>query len=170
MQWGPGDGSQGGQGGFGGQPPQQPQAPQQAWSPPPAMPPQQQQPQGGSGSSGGFQMPPGVHVPSAAEAKGFFASLFDLTFSSFIIPTLLKVMYVITLIGLMLGFLGFEFMCFTEQVIAEYGNTTQGLLAMALAPIGLFVWILMVRMIFEWAFVGYRFAQALPEISRKMKD
>ena len=72
MQWGPGDGSQGGQGGFGGQP-QQPQAPQQAWTPPPATPPQQQQPQGPA-STGGFHMPPGVHVPSAAEAKGFFAS------------------------------------------------------------------------------------------------
>ena len=158
MQWGPGDGSQGG---FGGQPqPQQPGQSQPAWQPPPAqMPPQQAQ---GPAFPG---LPAGVHVPSAAEAKGFFASLFDLSFSSFIIPTLLKVMYVLVLIMLVLGFLFVEFQFFTNEVIGEYGNTVEGLMAMAFAPIGLFLWILMARMIFEWAFVAYRFAQALPEIS-----
>lgn len=168
MQWGPGDGSQGGgQGGFGGQPQQQGQPPhagqpQQAWQP------QQSAPHASSGFAA--HLPPGVHVPSAAEAKGFFASLFDLSFSSYIIPTLLKVMYVITIIALVFGLLGMEFVAFTEQVIGEYGSALQGLLMMAFAPVVFFVQLLVVRMLYEWAFAAFRFVQALPEIAKKLKD
>jgi len=50
-----------------------------------------------------------------SEAKGFFASLFDLSFSSLITTKIIKVMYVITLALIGLAYLAFTLSAFSAD-------------------------------------------------------
>jgi hypothetical protein len=50
-----------------------------------------------------------------SEAKGFFASLFDLSFSSLVTTKIIKVLYVITLVLIGLGYLVFTISAFAAD-------------------------------------------------------
>jgi hypothetical protein len=53
-----------------------------------------------------------------SEAKGFFASLFDLSFSSLVTTKIIKVLYVITLVLIGLGYVVFTISAFSADSAA----------------------------------------------------
>jgi hypothetical protein len=53
-----------------------------------------------------------------SEAKGFFASLFDLSFSSLVTTKIIKVLYVITLVLIGLGYIVFTISAFSADPAA----------------------------------------------------
>jgi len=66
---------------------------------------------GQGGYQGGMPFP----APGASDAKGFVASLFDTSFSSFVTPKVIRVVYVIIMIVIAietLGYIGFGFISF----------------------------------------------------------
>jgi len=95
---------------------------------PPAGP---QPPYGaGSGSEGG------------AKAKGFFGALFDFSFNHFVTPIIVKIVYILVLIALVIGWL--------IAVISGFAqNVGVGLLFLVLGAIGVIVYLALIRMTLE---------------------
>jgi hypothetical protein len=107
-----------------------------------------------SAPSGGYAPPPPVAYPVAAQAattpKGFVASLFDFGFTSFVTPTVIKVLYIINMVlfGLAaLGFVGFAFLA----------NPVFGIFALIIAaPLWFFLSLLFYRVYLELFMVIFR--------------
>ena len=99
----PGDGGSGQ--GWGQQPPPPGQ------QPPGQQPPYGQQPGYGQGPGWG----PQAQQQAVAEAKGFFGALFDFGFDHFVTPSIVKVVYVLGMIALVLGWLFFALGSFTQS-------------------------------------------------------
>jgi hypothetical protein len=104
-----------------------------------------------------------------SETKGFFGSLFDLSFSSFVTIRLVKVLYILTLILLVLAYLGIAVAIFagggeetqftSEGIVTTEndGNPALGVLwLIVLGPLLLFFYLLFYRVIFELIVVVFR--------------
>jgi hypothetical protein len=108
----PGDQPQqpGGQGWSGGQQPPYPgaygQQPPQGWGPPPGQPGQP-----GYGDPSGY----GPGNSPQGQAKGFFSALFDFGFNHFATPSVVKIIYVVGLVLLALGYIGFVISAFIQS-------------------------------------------------------
>jgi hypothetical protein len=118
-------------------------------------------------------MPPGYQAPTGAAAagmdKGFFAALFDFSFSSFVTTKVLKVLYgiwILGAVGVLLG--GFASAVF--QMTSSYGSVIGGLLTLILSPVAAFFTLLMGRMYFELIIVAFKVAENLESINRKTKE
>ncbi|QBX55577.1 DUF4282 domain-containing protein [Nocardioides seonyuensis] len=144
-----------------GQNPPNPNDPQGSYGDQPTSPYGQQPPapdqgsygQGGYGSggygSGGYQQqggygqggPGGVGTPSR---KGFFGALFDLSFTTFVTPMIIKVVYILGLIGIGIGTLFFAFSGF-------FGDSPGvGIVTMILAPLVGLLYLCFFRMMCEF--------------------
>ena len=108
---------------YGSPPPNQPPA-----GPPPGPPP--------SGPYGGA-------APSGSPRKGFFGSLFDFSFEHFVTPIIVKIVYVLALAALVLGWLVFLAASFSQSAGA-------GLAVLILGPIGLILYLALIRMTREF--------------------
>jgi len=108
---------------YGSPPPNQPPA-----GPPPGPPP--------SGPYGGA-------APSGAPRKGFFGSLFDFSFEHFVTPIIVKIVYVLALAALVLGWLVFLAAGFSQSAGA-------GIAVLVLGPIGLILYLALIRMTLEF--------------------
>jgi len=85
--------------------------------------------------------------------KGFFASLFDISFSSLITTRIIKVLYVISLIVIGLFSLFFIIAAFTSSAGA-------GILTLViLAPLGALLYTVYTRVILEFIIVVFRIAE-----------
>jgi hypothetical protein len=85
--------------------------------------------------------------------KGFFGSLFDLSFSSLITTSVIKVLYVLTLIGIGLTALGFI-------VVAFKADTAFGVVTLLiLAPLASLFYVIYARVILEFIIVVFRIAE-----------
>lgn len=62
--------------------------------------------------------PPPEPAP-ASSPKGFFARLFDIRFSSYITPTVVSILYVLGIIGVVIGYLSYVVLAF--NVNAGFG-------------------------------------------------
>jgi len=82
--------------------------------------------------------------------KGFFGALFDLSFSEFITTKLIKVLYILLLILLALGYLA--------AVISGFSNNLgQGLLMMFIVgPLGVLLYLILIRISLEMMIVIFR--------------
>ena len=78
--------------------------------------------------------PPGGPPPS----KGFFGALFDFTFEYFVTPMIVKVVYVLAMIALGLGFLVFLVVAFAE-------DAASGLFVLILGPIAVLLYLCLIR-------------------------
>jgi hypothetical protein len=91
---------------------------------------------------------------------GFFRSLFDISFTSFITTKIVKLVYVVSLvvIGLMAILL----------VIAAFREEPgYGVLALLIvAPVGAFIWIVLVRLWLEFVIQIFRITELLRDQSR----
>ena len=102
--------------------------------------------------------------------KGFFASLFDVSFSSFVTTKLIKVLYVISLVLIAIGYVGIAVAIFnsggeeltfndTTGELEETGggNTGLGVLwLLVIGPLYVFVYVLISRVFYELVIVLFR--------------
>ena len=87
--------------------------------------------------------------------RGFFSSLFDLSFTSFVTTKIIKVIYVLTLIGIALLALAFVVGAFQE-------STGLGLFVLLIgAPIGSLIYIIYSRVILEFIIQVFRIGELL---------
>jgi hypothetical protein len=139
-----------------------------------AYPPQQQQ--GFSQPNAGYAQQPyrGAIVGGASSAdRGFFGSLFDFSFSSFVTPKVIKVIYALQIIMCGLGTLGFMYSQYDRASRISsygYGNATEAYMAMLFAPVGFCIAVLFSRIMLEVTIVLFRIAENLGEINRKTRE
>jgi Domain of unknown function (DUF4282) len=107
---------------------------------------------------------PARYVPpvNAQEAAGFVSSLFDLSFSTFITPKLIKVLFVISIF---LAAFGSLFVVFTGF---QTGGVLGGLGALVIvAPILFFFYVMYARVMMEVLIVIFRCSEYLAEIAKQ---
>jgi hypothetical protein len=101
-----------------------------------------------------------------AQAKGFFGSLFDFSFTSLVTPRVVKVLYVLFLVGLVLyilGGLGYAvFMMINEQFL-------MGLVSLVVLPFAIILMLIFGRMYHELIILAFRIAEDLSEINKKTR-
>jgi hypothetical protein len=86
----------------------------------------------------------------ASMQKGFFGALFDMSFSEFITTKLIKVLYILLLIVLVLGYLGLLISGFSSSLGV-------GLLMMFIVgPIAVLLYLIMIRVYLELIMVLFR--------------
>lgn len=84
--------------------------------------------------------------------KGFFASLFDFSFSEFITIRIVRFLYMLSIIVAVLGTL-------VSIVSGFVADVTVGLLALVGSPITLFVIVVLARVYMELVIVTFRIAE-----------
>jgi uncharacterized membrane protein YciS (DUF1049 family) len=95
------------------------------------------------------------------EPKGFFGSLFDLSFTSFIATKLVKVLYVLAIIAAGLGAIGLVVSAFA------YG-TAQGVFALlVVGPLLFLLGVIWMRVLLELIVVIFRISEHLAEIAQQ---
>jgi uncharacterized protein DUF4282 len=92
------------------------------------------------------------------EPKGFFASLFDISFSSLITTKVIKVLYVISLIVIGLVAIGFIVSAFASS--AAFGVVT----LVILAPLFALLYTVWARVVLEFIIVVFRIAEYMHEL------
>ena len=81
--------------------------------------------------------------PAAQSRKGFFGALFDFKFEHFITPMIVKVVYILALVGLVLFWLVFLATSFAQ-------STGMGLAVLILGPVALVLYLAFIRMTLEF--------------------
>jgi hypothetical protein len=123
--------------------------------------PPQQPPTGGYGGPpfGSQEEPLGVH-----EVKGFFGSLFDFSFRSFITGRLIRVLYVLAMIGLALWTLGW----LASALVSQDG----GLIVLGLvgAPLAFLFGLIYIRVLLELIIVIFRIGDDVRSIAASNRD
>lgn len=104
---------------------------------------------GQGGGQGGGWMPP----QAQAAAKGFFASLFDISFTSFVTPKIIKILYVLMMI--LLGLVALGYIVFAFSV-----NAILGLLVLIIiAPLMFFIYLALWRIALEIIMVIFKVSE-----------
>jgi hypothetical protein len=92
--------------------------------------------------------------------KGFFASLFDISFSSFVTSKLIKVVYVLWMVIAALLAIG--------VIVAGFGQSTgSGILALVLSPVAFFLYLILGRVYCELVIVLFRIAENVRDIANR---
>lgn len=116
-------------------------------NPPPPPPPYGYQP---------YAQQPGPQPPR----KGFFASLFDFSFRSYVGPSLIKVLYVLIMVLLAVVWLGF--------IIGGFNNGPgSGVLALVLGGIGFVVYLAFSRIGLELCMALFRITEDVQALRRR---
>jgi hypothetical protein len=115
-------------------------------TPPPNQPPPNPPPPGGYGGP----------VPSGQPRKGFFGALFDFGFEHFITPIIVKIVYVLALVGLVIGWLGF-------LVTGFAADASIGIVVLVLGPIAVILYLAFIRMTLEFYLAIVRMSQDIHE-------
>ena len=90
--------------------------------------------------------------PPTASGKGFFGALFDFKFEHFITPIIVKVVYILALVGLVIGWLVFLAVGFAQ-------DATSGVIVLVLGPIALVLYLAFIRMTLEFYLAIVRMSQ-----------
>jgi len=91
-------------------------------------------------------------------SKGFFGSLFDFSFSSFVTPMIVKVVYILALVGLAIGYV--------VVVIAGFADSAaSGIGILILGAIGFIIYLAFIRMTLEFYYAIVRMSQ---DINRRL--
>jgi hypothetical protein len=106
------------------------------------------------------QNPSGSGAPVAPADTSFFASLFDLSFASFVTPRLIKALYVLVMIALALAWLIFLIFGFHAGALA-------GLLALVGGAIIVLLYLLLARVILEFYMAVFRIADDVQALKRR---
>ncbi len=119
------------------------------------LPPHQPPP----GGDGGPPFTPGTGRLDADEVKGFFSSLFDLSFRSFITGRLIRVLYVLAMIGLALWTLGWLGTALASQ------DGTLIFFALIGAPLVFLFGLIYIRVLLELIIVVFRIGEDVRKIA-----
>jgi len=93
--------------------------------------------------------------------KNFFSDLFDFSFSEFVTPRLVKVLYILAIVGIALYTLFGLFSAFAYST--GFAST---LLALILVPIGALVMLILARFYMELLLVIFRIADKVDKIAQ----
>jgi hypothetical protein len=120
--------------------------PHEAWRPPEQPPPTHPQvPPTTGGPTSPAEGFAAAAMPSTAETKGFFTALFDLSFSRFITPMIIKFVYVLMMIVIVIVYLFYAILLF------QAGATSIGVLwLLVVGPIASILWLAIARMTLEF--------------------
>lgn len=110
-----------------------------------------------TGASAPGPTQPQFAAPSSAEMKGFMGSLFDLSFSHFITTKLVKILFILGLIGTAFYCLFFIVTLFTQSAIA-------GVVGLILSPLIALFGVIYLRVLMEMLIVIFRAAEHLAEL------
>jgi hypothetical protein len=92
--------------------------------------------------------------------KGFFGSLFDFSFESFVFPKIIRVLYWIAVVVICLAYLA--------GVVYGFGQSTEyGVAALFLGPVVLLLYLIIVRVWMEVAIVLFRIYENTDIIARR---
>lgn len=100
------------------------------------------------------------------KTTGFLGSLFDLSFSNFITPKIIGVLYVIILLLVSLGILLLVINGFSQGFF-------KGLFSLILSPLIALVWLLLIRIGLEGLVAGTKTAEntaKIAEFARQIRD
>lgn len=145
---GPGEHQQPGNQGWGGQQqPQYPGSPQPGWGsyPPPQGPPPGAPPPGPAGFGGGPYSP-------GTQQKGFFSALFDFSFESFATPAVVRILYIIGMVLMGIGYVFYTIFGFTISSVV-------GLAVLIGGAIGLLFLLAMFRISLEFYYAVVRMSE-----------
>lgn len=98
-----------------------------------------------------------------SEAKGFFASLFDLSFSSLVTTKIIKVLYVITLVLIGLGYIVFTLSAFSADPAAG------ALVLFILGPLVALFYVVYARVFLEIVIALFRIMESNVEMAGLMR-
>lgn len=147
---GPGQGWPGEAAGRGRAKPPPPEATAQYAQPQPGPPPGQAPPP---------QPPPPAEVRTATQ--GFINSLFDFSFTSFVTPKVIRVLYALIMIGVGLGVIFFV-------IVAFRANAALGAISLLiLGPVYFLVTMAFYRLVLEFFMVTFRIYEELHLIRRR---
>lgn len=107
---------------------------------------------------------PARYIPpiDAQQAAGFMSSLFDLSFSNFITPKLIKVLFIISIVLAAFGSL------FVVVSGFQVGGALGGLLTLLIvSPIIFFFYVMYARVMMEVLIVIFRCSEYLAEIAKQ---
>ncbi|MGH3191153.1 MAG: DUF4282 domain-containing protein [Streptosporangiaceae bacterium] len=96
-----------------------------------------------------------------AGTKGFFGSLFDFGFTSFVTPTVIKVLYVLILIGTVLSALVFTIAAFRASAVFGIGVLVIG------DPLFIIIVLAFYRIILEFFIVIFRVSEDIRAIRER---
>ena len=88
--------------------------------------------------------------------KGFFASLFDTSFSSLITPKIIRVVYIIALVAIGL----FSLLMFANMAAAD-----QAALGLIIAPIAFLLYVIVTRIWLELVIIVFRIGEDVRRIA-----
>jgi hypothetical protein len=95
--------------------------------------------------------PPGSGVASPQE-KGFFGSLFDFSFTSFVTPKIIKVVYVLEVVFTVLAYV-------VVTIGALAANSGAGVAVLIFGALGAILYLALLRMVLEFFLGVYRMSQ-----------
>jgi hypothetical protein len=101
------------------------------------------------------QYPEGTGGPAPAgqpQAKGFFGALFDFSFSYFVTPSIIRVLYALGLIGIVLGYILFV-------VGAFFQSAAQGVATLLLGLVIAFIYLALWRVMLEFFLAVVRMSE-----------
>jgi hypothetical protein len=98
------------------------------------------------------------NVPT--EEGPFFTRLFDFTFTHFVTPSLIKILYILSLIVIGLGFLVIVIAGFTQGFL-------NGLLGLIFGGIGAVIYVILARLWLEIVIVLFRIEENTERIANK---
>lgn len=90
--------------------------------------------------------------PSGRGGKGFFGSLFDFSFNSFITPMIVKAVYVLAVFALGLTWLVFLVVAFSQ-------NPVSGMFVLIIGPVIALIYLAFIRMTLEFYLAIVRMSQ-----------
>jgi hypothetical protein len=97
----------------------------------------------------------------AADTKGFLGSLFDISFTSFVTPKVIRVLYLLIMIGTILTALSYSVIAF--RVNAVFGIVTLFVLAPLFSMIILAIW----RIFLEFFVVIFRISEDIRDVRQR---
>jgi hypothetical protein len=116
------------------------------YNPPPGSP-GPQYPQGAGG-------PPPWQPEPQAQVRGFFGALFDFSFNNFVTPLIIRVLYVLGLIGIALSYLWFVVVGFLDSVVL-------GVVTLLLGLIIAFIYLALWRVLLEFCLAVVRMSDEI---------
>lgn len=104
---------------------------------------------------------PGGIGGSGMQTRGFFSSLFDISFRSFVTARIIGILYVISIALIVLTAIVYIVVAFTQSA------TLGALTLLIFAPLGSILSIIYVRVLLELAIVLFRIAENTGEMVRQ---
>ncbi|MGB7589142.1 MAG: DUF4282 domain-containing protein [Solirubrobacterales bacterium] len=113
-------------------------------------------------ATAGSGLPPQDPIASSGQQQhpqlGFFASLRDTRFDHLITPTLIRFLYIVSVIVLAIGAIVF--------IIAAFVNSAgSGVVTLILAPVIAFIYLIMVRLYLELVVVAFKIRDAAERVA-----